>query len=637
MASLKNIHRWSTPILYALFAMLVFYGLSLLAHIHLEHDFKHYFSDISWIIPASAGCITFFATLLLRKINNTYQATESALNDSESRYKTLFHELQTAYADMEDRIKVRTESLSDTNQRLTNEIDERRKVQNELDRIVNLVPSLICVMDKEGRFVKVNRAWDHSMGYAEEDLIGHDYLDYIHPEDRIQTTEAFKYVLSGKYVENHEVRFRAGDNTWRWLIASAVFADDEQLVYAGSRDITEIKKAEHALQESEQLLSTLFQTSPVATAVLSIPDGNITDANDAFFDLIGHSQHKALGSTLSALAVFLPQNDYSIIMKKMRQSTHIKNYEISICPDNGTLRTCLLSAEMIFLHNQPHILAILVDITEHKLADKLNRIQEQQLMQADKMASLGALVSGVAHEINNPNTFIMLNTPILEALITEVNPFLEKRFKQEGDYHINNIPYSLLKEKIPLLLDGIKSGSSRIKRIVQDLKDFARQDSGLDFTEVNILLIIESAVRLIENMLTNSTAHFSYSHDEHIPTIYGNGQRLEQVIINLLQNACQALRDRSDAIEIKVRHSKKARTVTIFIKDTGCGISEDNLKYITDPFFTTKRDRGGTGLGLSVSSGIVKEHRGILTFNSRVNEGTTAILILPVLNENETA
>jgi polar amino acid transport system substrate-binding protein len=191
------------------------------------------------------------------------------------------------------------------------------------------------------------------------------------------------------------------------------------------------------------------------------------------------------------------------------------------------------------------------------------------------------------------------------------------------------MPYSLVREKMPRLLDAVLDGSRRIKRIIEDLKDFARQEkSGLGERK-DIGDIVESAVSLMGSMIEKSTTRFAVEKEEGIPQLYCNAQRLEQVIVNLLQNACQALPDATKAIEVSVRYIEEEHAVKVTVRDEGVGMSEEVLKHIGNAFFTTRGDSGGTGLGLFVSDRIVKEHGGTLDFESREGRGTTAVLTLP--------
>ena len=282
------------------------------------------------------------------------------------------------------------------------------------------------------------------------------------------------------------------------------------------------------------------------------------------------------------------------------------------------------------------------EITDRMQAERaLHEAEEQaeqhqrQLMQADKMVALGTLVSGVAHEINNPNNFIMLNTPVLKDAWRDAYPILEQYYVQNGDFLMAGMPYSEMREKALALFSGISDGSQRIKRIVDDLKNYVRDDAGDLEQLVDLNKVLQSTISLVANMIEKATNRFEVSYGDHLPKLRGSFQRLEQVMVNLIQNACQALPDKDKGISAATHRDRKQSQVIVTIKDEGIGIERDILPHITDPFFTTKFNAGGVGLGLSVSSMIVKEHGGTLDFTSEPGSGTSVVVRLP-LHQHDT-
>lgn len=258
------------------------------------------------------------------------------------------------------------------------------------------------------------------------------------------------------------------------------------------------------------------------------------------------------------------------------------------------------------------------------------RQHQQQLIQADKMTSLGILVSGVAHEINNPCSLLLLDLPIVRDAFADAHPVLEAHYRERGDFELGGLAYSRMRDELPHLLDEMLEGTRRIKHIVGDLKDFARQD-GTDLGEVlDLNTVVGTALRLVDNSIRQATDRFETHYADDLPGIVGNAQRIEQVVINLVLNACQALERRDQGITLTTRQNPAAKCVILEVRDEGRGIPPAALKRLTDPFFTTRRESGGTGLGLSVSAGIVREHQGDLAFDSHPGVGTTVTLSLPV-------
>ncbi|HIJ78042.1 MAG: response regulator [Desulfobulbaceae bacterium] len=269
------------------------------------------------------------------------------------------------------------------------------------------------------------------------------------------------------------------------------------------------------------------------------------------------------------------------------------------------------------------------DIRARKKAEKEAEQRRQQLIEADKMVSLGILVAGVAHEINNPNNFITMNAPLLHRAWEDFQPILEQHFQDHGDFLVSGIPYSEMREHIPELFSGILEGSKRIRKIVLNLRDYARQGIS-DMNQLfNVNDVIRAALVLLANPVKRSTDHLTVQYEENLPQVKGNFQRAEQVIINLIQNACQSLPSPDKSITITTSYNQEKKQVSVTIIDQGSGISPKHLKRIQDPFFTTKRDNGGSGLGLSISAGIMEEHNGRLEFISLPKEGTSARAIFP--------
>ncbi len=270
------------------------------------------------------------------------------------------------------------------------------------------------------------------------------------------------------------------------------------------------------------------------------------------------------------------------------------------------------------------------EIAERKRGAEELQVRQRQLLHADKMTSLGLLTSGVAHEVNNPNGLIQLSLPQLQKAWLDADLVLAEHYHQHGDFKLGWFNYSRMREEIPQMITEMLASSNRIKRIVEDLKDFARRDDAGYNDAVELQPVIESALRLVDNALRKATNNFSASYAPDLVKFRGNGHRIEQVVINLLLNACQALEHPAQAIRLRTGLCVDAQQVFLEIEDEGCGIDAEQLERITDPFFTTKRDSGGTGLGLSVSEGIVKDHNGRLEFSSTPGQGLQVRLLLPV-------
>lgn len=275
------------------------------------------------------------------------------------------------------------------------------------------------------------------------------------------------------------------------------------------------------------------------------------------------------------------------------------------------------------------------EIAERKHAEEELRRNQQQLVQADKLAALGVLVSGVAHEINNPTGLILLDVPILKRAHGDTQRILDEYEAERGDFTISGLPYGEMRKEIPRILDEMQEGAKRIKRIVNDLKDFARRDDLAAKERVDLNEVVRTALRLVDPTVRKATTRLQVDFEETLPPVWGNGQRIEQVVVNLVLNACQALADTEKGIFISTRYNHSTGHIILAVRDEGVGIAPENLSRLTDPFFTTKRENGGTGLGLSVSDGIIKEHGGSIAFESTPGCGTTVTLVVPATHEEE--
>jgi signal transduction histidine kinase len=273
---------------------------------------------------------------------------------------------------------------------------------------------------------------------------------------------------------------------------------------------------------------------------------------------------------------------------------------------------------------EKEMISIFRDITEKKYT-------EEKLLQAAKLSSLGTIVSGVAHEINNPNNSILLTAQALEADIASLFELYDEFMDKDSEKIVmNDYTYKELADELPQSVLRIKRNSERIKSIVDDLKRYSSKEIGKIRDVVDINSVVEASIRLMENQIKKATHNFNVRYGENIPTINGFYQRLEQVLVNLIQNACQALTERTQSIFISTEYDKRLKRVIIMVEDEGMGMDETTKSSICDPFFTTKKVNGGTGLGLSISAKIIRDHGGTLEFDSAVGAGTNVKVILPV-------
>lgn len=242
----------------------------------------------------------------------------------------------------------------------------------------------------------------------------------------------------------------------------------------------------------------------------------------------------------------------------------------------------------------------------------------EEMKKQDQLQSLGRLVASLAHEINNPNSFIKLNAPMVIQLW--------KQYLQPNAQ--NPLSKEFIEERIPVLLQTIEEGADRIDHLIQDLKNFARQNHDETMHPVNLCEVIDAALRMNKKYIDQHTTSFTANIPSECPEVMGLTYRLEQVVVNLLHNACDALGDPSKAICLSL--SSNDHQVILEVSDEGCGMDEETQKAVFEPFFTTKDQSHGMGMGMAVVKNILDQHQARAEIHSKVGEGTTFTLYFPI-------
>lgn len=392
-------------------------------------------------------------------------------------------------------------------------------------------------------------------------------------------------------------------------------------------DIVVRKKAVEALRKSEEQLRTFIDASPDAICFKD-GEGRWLKANSERIKMLQLQGINYIGKTDRDLA-YLVNPDYRDALLVGEVMDHYAWASQKEYRSSQTIKVSGSGEKIYDIIKKPlygddgekkGLIVIGRDVTEQK---KL----QQEASRSSRLAAIGELAAGVAHEINNPNALTLYNSEILEALFDDLIPALES--SSVNDELLGGLPFVEGVEEIKQLLPSINDSARRIKRIVDDLRDFARQDQTVNGEQVDINLVVQASLRLVHNTIKRSTDFLEVDLCRQIPLIAGEKSRIEQVVINLLINACQALEDRSQKIVVRTLLGPTSDMIQVVVADEGCGISSENIEHIQDPFMTTKRETGGTGLGLSVSSKIVQEHGGTLDFKSVEGEGTQVTMSLP--------
>ena len=277
-----------------------------------------------------------------------------------------------------------------------------------------------------------------------------------------------------------------------------------------------------------------------------------------------------------------------------------------------------------------------------KANDALKNTQAM-VVHSEKMRSLGQLVAGITHEINNPINFVHGNlvhlknysNALLEIIrlyeIMELN--LNDTEKQELKKLKEKLELDFIKEDLPMLIKSCQEGTERTKNIILDLKNFSRIEE-MVINKIDIEKEIETTLNILNNKIKNKIEIIK-EYDKDLPLIEGYGGQLNQVFMNILDNSCYALSQKEGKKNITITIQKSEKDVIIKIKDNGCGINKEEASKIFDPFFTTKPVGEGTGLGMSISYKVIQNHKGSIYADSIEGQGTTFIITLPFKMEEK--
>ncbi len=559
---------------------------------------------------------------------------------------------------------------------------QEMKLKSERKRfydIIEKIPIIIAQIQRDGIINFVNEKAETEFGYSREEIIGLHFLELedFSQEERQSMDAAFKELQQGKEVKEQTVRItnRSGDNlileinaipmqhhflmsinnvTEQRRTAEKLQAAYEQLELGVQERTRELQLKNEELNQKTREKNEIEEELRSSRITLRLVIDNIPqfvfwkDRNSVYQ---GCNRNFSKAAGFASPRDIIGKTDYELSWTK-EQADLLVSYDQRIMKNNApeyhTIeqqqqadgKHAWLDTNRVPLSDwDGEVIGILgsyEDITEDLIAQKKEKEKEQQLLQADKMISLGILASGVAHEINNPNQFIMSHLPPLKRTFEEALPILEKYSNEFGDFRIGGMNYSAIKYKLPGIFNNIMEGSQRIKNIVQELREYIRGYPAEHSETIQFNSVVHSALTLLDNLIKKSTDKFRVEYGRNLPYIIGHYQRLEQVIINLVQNACQALTDNTEAISIRTEFNRKENEILLTIIDEGVGIPEDELDRVTDLFFTTKREVGGIGLGLAISSKIIIEHGGKLMFTPDSKKGTVATVILPVKQEKAT-
>jgi two-component system NtrC family sensor kinase len=494
---------------------------------------------------------------------------------------------------------------------------DQRNSEEKLRTLFERVRHGLFISLKEGKFLDCNQALLDMLDYrTKEEFLNIDIAQdlYVNPEDRKIFQERIE---RDGYVKDMEVEFKKknGEQITVLLTGHPIKNEREEIIgYQGiNLDITERKRIENELRETNEFFMNLIESS-VDGIIAADMKGNIFVFNKGAEALTGHTAEEVIGKV--HITQIYPEGVAKEIMKKLRSPEYggVGKFipsQLTVLNKAGEEIPIQLSATLIYDGEGKEVASVGIFTDLRARINMEKRLQEThlQLVSSEKMASLGKLAAGIAHEINNPLGGIL----IYASLMAEDLPGDDTK---RGD------------------LARIVQEASRCKDIVKSLLEFARQtEPKMEPTDIN--RAITDGLFFLENQALFHNIKIIKNLDPFLPFVRGNASQLKQVLINIIVNAAEAMHG-NGTLTITSYPSLDQKGIILEFTDTGEGISEENLTRIFDPFFTTKEVGKGTGLGLATSYGIVEDHGGRIGVKSKVGEGTTFTIELPTYPEEQT-
>jgi PAS domain S-box-containing protein len=457
------------------------------------------------------------------------------------------------------------------------------------------------------------------LGYERGELIGQPVSIIEAAPDASKVVEERRQNILSKTGKTFESRHRCKNGTIRDFECSATELKIGSKTFGISveRDITERKRAEESLLESENRYRILFEDARDGIALADAETGVLVDCNRALCAMVEREKAELVGQTQAILHP--PPNlveGQSLTFRQHRGEHIEETLEDDLLSKSGNVIPTEIRATHIQIKGRKHLLGIFRDLTLRKHAEEERRNMQAQLIQAQKLEAMGTLAGGVAHEINNPINGIMNYARLMADKLPKQDP-------------LHEYASEIMKE------------TERVATIVRNLLQFARQEKQ-SRSPARMVDIVNAVLSLIRTILRNDQIAIEFNVPENLPKVKCRSQHIQQVIMNLLTNARDALNekypgtDKDKIVRVTAQETADHRWIRLTVEDHGIGITPDIAERIFNPFFTTKPKNKGTGLGLSISHTIIKDHGGDLTMECEPGKWTRFHMDLPVYEEKET-
>ena len=416
------------------------------------------------------------------------------------------------------------------------------------------------------------------------------------------------------------VRIERPDGEQRWVQFSSAprrLRDGEWLWDGIETDVTERHQADVALQQTAERFAQIFTHSPIPISVNRLRDGVLLDVNEAFLRLLGRSLDEVVGRSTLEIGLYAKPEERARIRELLLREEHLHGVEQTILTKSGDHRNMLLWIDRLKIGGETCVLVAGLDVTEQRKVEAHERELEEQLRQAQKLEALGTLAGGIAHDFNNILSGIVAFSQV-SATDNPDNPELQKN-----------------------LAEVLKAGR-RGASLVQQILSFSRQGK-LERSSQQLAPVVDEALTLLRATLPASI-QIERQLEAGLPDALVNSTQLHQIVMNLGTNAGHAMKNQPGRLTVSLGRVSLSETearregelaagdfLKLVVADTGRGMDEATRQRVFEPFFTTKRAGTGSGLGLSVVHGIVKEHGGAIRVDSALGQGTTITIHLPAL------
>jgi two-component system cell cycle sensor histidine kinase/response regulator CckA len=499
-------------------------------------------------------------------------------------------------------------------------ISLRAALQQHKD-FVEIMP-IGMMVHRKGEIIYTNPEFRRLTGYeSPEELIGQPITNLIVAEHRAVIQNRILNITEKGAFHNEPIEMvglkKNGEKSYFEAESVSIVYGGEPAIVVIVRDISQRKKAQESLRLSDENFQNIIRQMP--DGVLIKDENQVLFANESLARML---EYKSAEELKGMPSLQLVHPDFRVISRERSAKLLAQGGSNPLCKfkmigKEGKVVDVETASLAVQYYGKKAIMAVLRDMT-------LQNLMERQAVNNDKLATLGTLAAGVAHEVNNPLTYVMGNLTFLQEQVDEI----KNRLEQKGG--LDESCRQILTEMSEEITD-ITQGSERIRDIVKGLKSFVRGNEE-KAEKVDLNQALESAINMTFHVMKKK-ARLEKDMAVDLPTLTVNSGKLQQVFINLLVNAAQAIEGNSPSEnKITVRTGRRDGNLFVEVSDTGNGIPEENLPRIFDPFFTTKPVGEGTGLGLAVCNEIMRHYQGGLEVRSQVGKGTTFTVTLPLEN-----